>query len=274
MSAWCRSMTGFAASALVVEAGRRHPSLRAPLIACSRSAIRPSSSLRSALAPSSAARFFSRASASRRSCASRIPAPCVCPACSRLGRTAPSASAARAAACRRLACCVPGRSAAFAAAVAGRGGLRRPRARFGSTGTARRCRGRPRSPRRGRPRRSWWRACRRSSRSCETKISVPPKSSSASSSTSFESRSRWLVGSSSSSVFGGPEQHARDGEPRALAAGEHAGFLVDVVAREQKAAEDVADHRHHADRRVRLRASGRRSSTDRAGSLRPARSTA
>jgi hypothetical protein len=55
-------------------------------------------------------------------------------------------------------------------------------------------------------------------RSCETKISVPPKSSSASSSTSFESRSRWLVGSSSSSVLAGAQQHARDGQARALAA--------------------------------------------------------
>ena len=38
---------------------------------------------------------------------------------------------------------------------------------------------------------------------------------------------------------GGAQQHARHRQPRALAAGEHAGLLVDVVAAEQEAAEDL-----------------------------------
>ena len=46
------------------------------------------------------------------------------------------------------------------------------------------------------------------------------------------------------------QQHARDRQPRALAARQHAHRLLDVVAREQEAAEDVADARHHVDRRV------------------------
>jgi hypothetical protein len=54
-----------------------------------------------------------------------------------------------------------------------------------------------------------------------------------------------LVGSFEQQRVGRPQQHARDGEARALAAGQHAGAFVDVVAREEEAAEDVADHRHH-----------------------------
>ena len=41
------------------------------------------------------------------------------------------------------------------------------------------------------------------------------------------------------------QQHARHRQPRALAARQHAGLLVDVVAREEESAEDVADGRHH-----------------------------
>ena len=47
-----------------------------------------------------------------------------------------------------------------------------------------------------------------------------------------------------------PQQHPRHGQTRALAAREHAGLLVDVVAREEEAAEDVADGRHHVHRRA------------------------
>ena len=63
-----------------------------------------------------------------------------------------------------------------------------------------------------------------------------------------------------------PQQHARDGEPRALAAGQHAGLLVDVVAGKQEPAEDVANRRHHVVGRSRLRAFRRRSASDRAAS--------
>ena len=45
-----------------------------------------------------------------------------------------------------------------------------------------------------------------------------------------------------------PQQHARDREARTLAARQHAGFLVDVIAREEKAAQDVADRRDHRGR--------------------------
>ena len=48
------------------------------------------------------------------------------------------------------------------------------------------------------------------------------------------------------------EQHARDGQPRSLAARQHAGPFVHIVAGEQEAAEDVADHRHHVHRRAVL----------------------
>ena len=47
-----------------------------------------------------------------------------------------------------------------------------------------------------------------------------------------------------------PQEHARDREPRALTARQHAHGLVDIVAREEEAAEDVADGRHHVDGRV------------------------
>ena len=70
------------------------------------------------------------------------------------------------------------------------------------------------------------------------------------------------------------QQHARDGEPRALAARQHAHGLLDVVAREQEAAEDVADAPAPCGWARRRRASGRRSASDRAASPRPARSTA
>ena len=46
------------------------------------------------------------------------------------------------------------------------------------------------------------------------------------------------------------QQHARDGEPRALAARQHGGLLVDVVAGEEEAAEDVANRRDHVGRRT------------------------
>src|SRR5207248_1273354 len=49
----------------------------------------------------------------------------------------------------------------------------------------------------------------------------------------------------------GAEKHPGDGESRALAARQHADFLVDVVAGKQKAAEDVADGWHHVVRRSR-----------------------
>ena len=45
------------------------------------------------------------------------------------------------------------------------------------------------------------------------------------------------------------QQHARDGQPRAFAAAQHPGLLVNVVAGKQEAAEDVADRRHHVMRR-------------------------
>ena len=67
------------------------------------------------------------------------------------------------------------------------------------------------------------------------------------------------------------QQHARHGQARALAARQHARLLVDVVAREQEAAEDVADGRHHRGRRARRRASRRPSAT---GSSRVASSCA
>ena len=70
------------------------------------------------------------------------------------------------------------------------------------------------------------------------------------------------------------QQHAGDGEPRPLAAGQHAGLLVDVVARKQEPAEDIADDRHHPDRRVRLHRFVDRQRRDSGDSLRPARSTA
>ena len=47
------------------------------------------------------------------------------------------------------------------------------------------------------------------------------------------------------------QQHPRHRQARALAARQHAHLLVDIVAREEKAAEDVADRRHHVDRRAR-----------------------
>ena len=47
---------------------------------------------------------------------------------------------------------------------------------------------------------------------------------------------------------GWAQQHSRDGEARAFAARQHAGFLVDVIAREEKAAQDVADRRDHRGR--------------------------
>ena len=49
---------------------------------------------------------------------------------------------------------------------------------------------------------------------------------------------------------GRPQEHAGDGQPRALAAGQHTGLLVDVVARKQEAAQDVPDCRHHVHRRA------------------------
>ena len=50
---------------------------------------------------------------------------------------------------------------------------------------------------------------------------------------------------------GRPQEHSRHGQPRAFAAREHAGLLVDLVAREQESAEDVANRRHHVIRRTR-----------------------
>ena len=41
------------------------------------------------------------------------------------------------------------------------------------------------------------------------------------------------------------QEHLGEGQPVALAARQHAHPLVDVVAAEEEAAEDVADHRHH-----------------------------
>ena len=70
------------------------------------------------------------------------------------------------------------------------------------------------------------------------------------------------------------QQHARDGEARALAARQHAHRLVDVVAREEEAAEDVADRRHHVRAASPTPASRRPSAPDPAASLRPARNTA
>ncbi len=50
---------------------------------------------------------------------------------------------------------------------------------------------------------------------------------------------------------GRPQEHAGDREPRALATGQHARLLVDIVAREEESAEDVADGWHHVVRRPR-----------------------
>ena len=47
------------------------------------------------------------------------------------------------------------------------------------------------------------------------------------------------------------QQHACDGQPCPFSAREHANRLVDVVAGEQEPAEDVADGRHHLQRRAR-----------------------
>ena len=47
-----------------------------------------------------------------------------------------------------------------------------------------------------------------------------------------------------------PQEHARHGQPRPLASGQHSHGLVDVVAREEEPAEDIADGRHHVDGRV------------------------
>jgi hypothetical protein len=47
--------------------------------------------------------------------------------------------------------------------------------------------------------------------------------------------------------IGRPQQHPGHSEPGALAAREHRGLLVDVIARKKKAAKDGADGRHHVD---------------------------
>ena len=70
------------------------------------------------------------------------------------------------------------------------------------------------------------------------------------------------------------QQHPRDGQPRALAARQHAHALVDVVSGKQEAAEDVADGRHHVQRRARGQRLVDRRRRDPSASPRPARSTA
>ena len=72
---------------------------------------------------------------------------------------------------------------------------------------------------------------------------VPGKPTSAYSSTSRETRSRWFVGSSRASSAAGRTSIRARATPRLLAAGQDGHLLVDGVAREEERAQDGAQPR-------------------------------
>ena len=95
-----------------------------------------------------------------------------------------------------------------------------------------------RDPRGPRPRAGGPATASSSARSCETSSTVPGNASSAASSDSRDSRSRWFVGSSSTRRVRARRDDDREREPAALAARQHRDrLLVLVPAREEEAAE-------------------------------------